>query len=53
MKQNTKQILQTIEHSLQTSKTQKKIKLHSHLLSECGCLDVKSLALFSLRRYSY
>ena len=47
MKQNAKQTLQNIQHS-QTSKTQKKIKLHSHLLSECGCPDVTSLALFSL-----
>ena len=51
MKQNAKQTLQNIQHS-QTSKTQKKIKLHSHLLSECGCPDVTSLALFSLWRYS-
>ena len=47
MKQNAKQTLQNIQHS-QTSKTQKKIELHSHLLSECGCPDVTSLALFSL-----
>ena len=55
MKQSVKQILQNKEGSLQKTNKQntEKIKFQSHILSECGCPDVKSVALFSLWRYSY